>query len=279
MSYDENSYLDTIEKVSKTDINISAITLVPDIFYQAVPARGTGSSTIIDDDLILTNNHMVDGAEKIDVTLWNNHVLEVTIVGSSAIHDIAVVKVARKYLQSAQLGDSDNLRVGQRVLSIGSPFSLAIGPSVTSAVVIVVNRTIELEHGPIENHIQTDASINPRNSGCLLIDLTGKVVAIQTVIISYAQGIGFAILINSAKNCTDDILTHGTTKKAWPGIVGLSITLHITSGVLLTKVDKGIPAEAADMEDSNIILQIETVELLRIEDSIVQGHKRKLESG
>jgi S1-C subfamily serine protease len=277
--------LDTIEKVSKSVVNISTIKLVHNIFYQAVPVSGMGSGTIIDTDgLILTNNHVVGGAEKITVTLWNNQVLEGTIAGSCAIHDIAVVKVNEKDLQSAQLGDSDKLRVGQRVYAIGNPFGLAGGPSVTSGVVSAINRTIESERGLIENLVQTDASINPGNSGGPLVDMAGQVVAINTAIIPYAQGIGFAIPINSAKSCTNDIVTQGATKRPWLGIVGLSITqeiaryynLPVDHGVLVTKVADGSPAETADMTDGDIILQIGNVELRRIEDLVAQVHKRKV---
>ena len=121
-----------IEKVSKSVVNISTIKLVHNIFYQAVPLAGVGSGTIIDAiGLILTNNHVVGGAEKINVTFWNNEVLEGKIEGSCAVHDIAVVRVKAKNLQAAELGDSDKLRVGQRVYAIGNPFGLAGGPSVS----------------------------------------------------------------------------------------------------------------------------------------------------
>ena len=144
---------------------------------------------------------MVGGAQKINVTLSTNEVLEGTIVGSCAIHDVAVVKVKGKgrKLQAAELGDSDKIRVGQRVYAIGNPFGLAGGPSVTSGVISAINRTIESESGWIENLVQTDASINPGNSGGPLVDVAGKVIAINTAIIPYAQGIGFAIPVNSAK--------------------------------------------------------------------------------
>jgi serine protease Do len=285
LSTDENAVLDIIEKVSKSVVNISTIKLVHNIFYQAVPVGGMGSGTIIDPDgLILTNNHVVGGAEKINVTLWNNQVLEGTIAGSCAIHDIAVVKVIGKNLPSALLGDSDKLRVGQRVYAIGNPFGLAGGPSVTSGVVSAVNRTIQSERGLIEDLVQTDASINPGNSGGPLVDMAGKVVAINTAIIPYAQGIGFAIPINSAKSCTDDVLNEGAAKKPWLGIVGLSITQEIARyynlptdhGILVTKVADGSPAEAADMADGDIILQIGNVELRKIEDLVAQVRKRKV---
>ena len=119
MSYDENAFLDTIEKVTKSVVNISAIKLVHNIFYQAVPVGGMGSGTIIDPKgLILTNNHVVGGAQKINVTLGSNEMLEGTIVGSCAIHDIAVVKINgnKRNLQAAQLGDSDKIRSGAKGL-------------------------------------------------------------------------------------------------------------------------------------------------------------------
>lgn len=152
---DEKEVLDIIEKVSKSVVNISTMRLVHNLFYQAVPVAGMGSGTIIDakKGFILTNNHVIGGAQRISVTLWNNDVLEGTIVGSSNVHDIAVIKVdgSDKNLQAAELGDSDKLRVGQRVYAIGNPFGLAGGPSVTSGVVSAINRTIETQRGLIEN--------------------------------------------------------------------------------------------------------------------------------
>ena len=285
MAYDENAVLDTIEKVSKSVVNISTIKLVHNIFYQAVPVGGTGSGTIIDKNgLILTNNHVVGGAEKIDVTLWNNQIVEGTIAGSCAIHDLAVVKVEAEDVQPAQLGDSDKLRVGQRVYAIGNPFGLTGGPSVTSGVLSAINRTIESERGLIENLVQTDASINPVNSGGPLIDMDGKVVAINTAIIPYAQGIGFAIPINSARSCSDDIITQGATKQPWLGIIGLSLTQEIARyyglpadhGVIVTKVAESSPAKAVGLVDGDIILKIDNVDLRRIEDLVAEIHERKI---
>lgn len=283
-SYDEKNVLDIIEKVSKSVVNISTIKLVHNMFYQAVPVAGIGSGTIIDaKGLILTNNHVVGGTEKIGVTLWNNEVLEGTIVGSCAVHDIAVVKVKDKNFQAAELGDSDKLKVGQRVYAIGNPFGLAGGPSVTSGVISAINRTIESQRGLIENLVQTDAAINPGNSGGPLVDLEGKVIAINTAIIPFAQGIGFAIPINSAKTCTNGMITEGIVKRPWLGVIGLSITgelaryygLPVDRGVLVTKVAEGSPAEDAGMADGDIILEIDNVETRRIEDLVREIHNRK----
>jgi S1-C subfamily serine protease len=284
-SKDENAVLDVIEKVSKSVVNISAVKLVNNIFYQAVPVGGMGSGTIIDHEgLILTNNHVVGGAEKITVTLWNNQVVEGTIAGSCSVHDLAVIKVKANDLPAATLGDSDKLRMGQRVYAIGNPFGLAGGPSVTSGVVSAINRTIESDRGLIENLVQTDAAINPGNSGGPLVDLEGNVIAISTAIIPFAQGIGFAIPINSAKICTNGIINEGIAKRPWLGIVGLSLTpeiaryydLPVKYGVLVTKVAEGSPAQNAQMQTGDIILEVDNREITRIEDLVAEIHKRKI---
>jgi serine protease Do len=284
-SHDEKKVLDIIEQVSKSVVNISTIKLLRNLFYQAVPVSGMGSGTIIDQKgLILTNNHVVGGAETINVTLWNNEVLEGTIVGSCAVHDIAVVKVNRENLQAAELGDSDKLRVGQSVYAIGNPFGLAGGPTVTSGVISAINRTIESQRGLLENLVQTDAAINPGNSGGPLVDLEGKVIAISTAIIPFAQGIGFAIPINGAKTCTNGIVNEGIARRPWLGIIGLSITdeiaryygLPVNHGVLVTKVARGSPAQDAEMADGDIILEIDNLETRRIEDLVKEIHTRKV---
>jgi S1-C subfamily serine protease len=282
---DENKILDIIEKATKSVVNLSTVKLVHNIFYQAVPIAGMGSGTIIDPSgLILTSNHIVGGAEKISVTLWNNQVIEGTITGLCAVHDIAVIKINAKNLQAAELGDSDKLRVGQRVYAIGNPFGLTGGPSVTSGVISALNRTIESERGLIENLVQTDASINPGNSGGPLVDLDGKVIAISTAIIPFAQGIGFAIPINSAKTCTNDMLTGGVSRRPWLGVIGLSITkeisryynLPVDHGVLVTNVAESSPADEAEMADGDIILELDNVETSRIEDLVNEIQKRKV---
>jgi S1-C subfamily serine protease len=286
-NYDEKAVLDIIEKVTKSVVNISTVRLVHNLFYQAVPVSGMGSGTIFDaaQGLILTNNHVVGGAQKINVTLWNSQVIEGTIVGSCVARDIAVVKVRGKELQSAEFGDSDKLRVGQRVYAIGNPFGLSGGPSVTSGVISALNRTIESDRGLIENLVQTDASINPGNSGGPLVDLEGKIMAISTAIIPFAQGIGFAIPINSAKTCATDILTEGTTSmRPWLGVVGLTLTeqiaryygLPVGYGVIVTKVAEGSPAQQAGLTDGDIILEIDNVETRSIEDLVREIRRRRV---
>jgi serine protease Do len=283
-SFDEKAVLDILEKVSKSVVNISTLKLVSRLFYQAIPVEGMGSGTIIDSKgQILTNNHVVGGAEKISVTLWNGDVLEGTIVGACAVHDTAIIKVKRQGLPAAELGDSEKLRVGQRVYAIGNPFGLTGEPTVTSGVISATKRTIESQRGLIENLVQTDAAINPGNSGGPLVDLEGRVVAVNTAIIPYAQGIGFAIPINTAKQCTSDMIREGVVARPWLGIVGLSLNLEMSQyynlplehGVLVTKVVDGSPAQHAGMIMGDIILKIDEVNIETIEDLLNEIHKRK----
>lgn len=136
----------------------------------------------------------------------------------------------------------------------------------------------------MENLVQTDASINPGNSGGPLVDVEGQVIAINTAIIPYAQGIGFAIPINSAKTCTNDVVTKGVAERPWLGVVGLSLTLKIANyyglgvdhGVLITRIAEGSPAEAAEMAEGDIILEIDNVETRRIEDLATEINKRRI---
>ena len=284
-SFDEKTVLDMLEKVSKSVVNISTIKFVRNMFYQAAPIKGMGSGTIIDPNgQILTNNHVVGGAHKIAVTLWNGEILEGTTIGSCAVHDTAVVRVGKEGLIPADLGDSDKLRVGQRVYAIGNPFGLAGGPTVTSGVISATSRTIESQAGLVENLVQTDAPINPGNSGGPLVDLEGKVVAINTAIIPYAQGIGFAIPINSAKKCTSEMIQEGIAVRPWLGIIGLGLTeevanyynLPLDRGVLITKVTDGSPAQKAGIITGDIILQIDGADIATIEDLLTQIHQKKI---
>ncbi len=284
VSNDESKVLDVLERVSKSVVNISTVKLVQDIFYRVFPVKGMGSGTIIDGDgHIITNNHVVQEAKRVAVTLWNGEVLEGRLLGTCAIHDIAVVKIDKKGLVYAELGDSDKLRIGQRVYAIGNPFGLAGGPTVTSGVISALNRTIESQNELLENLVQTDAAINPGNSGGPLVDTNGRVVAINTAIIPFAHGIGFAIPINSAKKCAYDIIAKGAHMKPWLGIIGLTLTKEISDyygiplaeGVLVTRVVVGSPADEAGITPGDIILAMDNVPITRIEKLLSEIHKRE----
>jgi len=283
-NYDEASVLEVLDKVSRSVVNVSTIKLLHHIFYRAVPVKGMGSGTIIDPEgQILTNNHVVAGAKKIGVTLADGRVLEGRVVGTCSTHDVAIIKVKEKKLPAAELGDSDKLRVGQRVFAIGNPFGLAGGPTVTAGVISALNRSIESKRGMIENLVQTDAAINPGNSGGPLVDMQGRVVAINTAIIPFAHGIGFAIPINSAKKCTNEIIAHGSMIRPWLGVSGLTVTrqvagyygLPIDRGVLVTRVIPGSPADNAGIVPGDIALQFGGKTTNNIKELVEEIQKRK----
>jgi len=285
MAFDESSVLEVVEKVTRSVVNINTVRLLHDFYYQVVPVQGMGSGVIIDPKgFIITNNHVIEGAEKIQVTQASGEVLSGKFVGACVSDDIAIIKVNGEKLPTAELGDSDELRVGQTVFAIGNPFGLAGGPTVTKGVISAVKRSIRSERGLIENLVQTDASINPGNSGGPLVDVHGKVVAINTAIVPFAQGIGFAIPVNSAKRCSTEIITHGRVIRPWLGVSGLSLTPEIASyynlpvekGALITEVMSDSPAEKAEMQRGDIIIGFGEKAVNNIEDLVREIQKRKI---
>lgn len=285
MSIDESAMLEVVEKVTKSVVNINTVRLLHDYFYQVHPVQGMGSGVIIDPKgYVITNHHVVAGAEKIDVAMASGEVLSGKLVGTCASEDVAVVKVNGDKLPTAELGDSDQLRVGQTVFAIGNPFGLAGGPSVTKGVISAVKRSIRSERGLIENLVQTDASINPGNSGGPLVDVQGRVVAINEAIVPFAQGIGFAIPVNSVKKCATDIITHGRVLRPWLGVSGLSITPEIASyyslpvqrGALIADVMTGSPADKAEMRRGDIIIGFGDKAINSVDELVKEVQKRKI---
>ncbi len=285
MPYDEAAVLDVVAKVSQSVVNINTVRLLQDVFYRVVPIKGMGSGTIIDSKgYVLTNNHVIEGAEKIEVTLTSGEVLAGKLAGVCATSDIAVIKVESTGIPAADLGDSDKLKVGQRVFAIGNPFGLAGGPSVTAGVISAVNRSIRSERGVFEGLVQTDAAINPGNSGGPLVDVQGRVVAISTAIIPFAQGIGFAIPINSARMCSEEIVLHGKVVRPWVGVSGLSVTreiadyysLAVDSGVLVAEVVPRGPAQGAGMDKGDVIVGLDDSRIRSVEELQKEVKKRKI---
>jgi len=285
VSLDESAVLEVVEKVTQSVVNINTVRLLQDFFYQVHPIQGMGSGVLIDPKgYVITNNHVIAGAEKIDVSLASGDVLSGKLVGACVSEDVGVIKVSGDKLPTAELGDSDQLRVGQTVFAIGNPFGLAGGPTVTKGVISAVKRSIRSERGLIENLVQTDASINPGNSGGPLVDVHGRVVAINTAIVPFAQGIGFAIPVNSVKRCATDIITHGRVMRPWLGVSGLSVTPEIASyynlpverGALIAEVMPGSPAEKAEMRRGDIIIGFGDKAVDSIDDLVREIQKKKI---
>ncbi|MEM3955317.1 MAG: trypsin-like peptidase domain-containing protein [Candidatus Bathyarchaeia archaeon] len=271
----EDKIVEMLGEVSKSVVNINTLRVFQDFFYQIVPVEGIGSGFIFDErGYILTNYHVVEGAERIAVTLTDGRVFNARFIGGYKGLDIAVLKIDADNLVAAKLGDSDKIRVGQRVFAIGNPFGLAGGPTVTSGIVSAVKRTIYSDKGIFRDLIQTDAAINPGNSGGPLVNVDGEVVGINTAIIPFAHGIGFAIPINAAKEVAKEIMLHGFYAKPWLGIAGVSLNrqialqydLPVEHGILVVNVVSGSPADKAGIVRGDIILEFDGKRVDRIED-------------
>jgi serine protease Do len=255
-----------VAKARPAVVNIATRQMTYDALLRAVPAQGLGSGAIFDArGYILTNNHVVQGAQQIRVTLPDGRTFPGKLIGADPITDLAVVKIEARDLPVAQLGDSSKLEIGETVIAIGNPLGLEGGPTVTVGVVSALARSIEDPGGPtLHDLIQTDAAINPGNSGGPLIRLTGEVIGVNTAIIQGAQGIGFAISINSAKPIVQELLAHGRIVRPVIGIVPVSVTpqiaaayeLPVDRGVLVARLDPRGPAAKAGMRQGDIIVSV-----------------------
>lgn len=269
----EDLIVNAVGKVSKSVVNIASVRMVQDQLFRVFPIEGVGSGIVIDGKgYILTNNHVVDEAHKLKVTLTDGNVFSGIVVGTDKVTDLAVVKLdSKEALSVAQLGNSDELKIGQIVIAIGNPFGLAGGPTVTAGIVSALNRNLQFENGILEL-IQTDAAINPGNSGGPLINTKGEVIGINTAKMPYAQGIGFAVPIKVAKAITSDLIENGqVTNGPWVGIVAIKITrqlaqyyrLPTTEGALIAQVEPYSPADNAGLRKGDII---EAIDGKRIHD-------------
>jgi len=246
--------VNAVEKVSKSVVNIASVRTVHD---QLFPVEGVGSGVIIDERChVLTNNHVVDEASRLKITLTDGRIFTGKVVGTDETTDLAVIKLdSTETLPFAALGNSDDLKIGQIVIAIGNPFGLSGGPTVTAGIVSSLNRKIQFEKGVLEL-IQTDAAINPGNSGGPLINTKGEVIAINTAKMPYAHGIGFAVPINIAKTVMTELIQNGRViNRPWIGISYVRITrqlaqyyrLPTTEGVLIVQVESQSPADDAGL--------------------------------
>ncbi len=221
-----------------------------------------GSGFIIDKNgFVVTNNHVIQDADQIKIKLGGDTEYDAEVVGRDANTDLALLKIKTgKDLPFLKLGDSDELKIGQWVVAIGSPFGLE--RTVTAGIVSAKGRVIG--SGPYDNFIQTDASINPGNSGGPLINMQGEVVGINTAIIAAGHGIGFAIPINLSKKIIAQLKSEGEVTRGWLGVAIQDLTgemaeyygLKDRKGVLVADVFKGDPADEAGIQSKDIILTV-----------------------
>jgi serine protease Do len=288
-----DSFADLAEKLSPSVVNISTTTVIEDksrqmpSFPPGSPfeeffkqfdqpggkkrkAQSLGSGFIIDETgYVITNNHVIDNAEKIMVILYDDTSFEATVVGKDPKTDVALLKIDPKKtkLTAVKFGDSNNLRVGDWVMAIGNPFGF--GGTVTAGIVSARGRNLS---GSYDDYIQTDASINRGNSGGPLFDMKGNVVGINTAIFSQSGGsvgIGFAVSSNLAKQVTDQLKQYGRTKRGWLGVLIQEITQEIADslgmksakGALVSSATEGGPAEKAGVKTGDVILKFNDIEI------------------
>ena len=234
-------------------------------------AKGSGSGVIIrPDGYIVTNNHVVDGASKIQVTLNNNQQYDATVVGTDPATDVAIIKVDANNLPTIPMGDSDKLRLGEWVLAIGSPLGVQLRSTITAGIVSAKGRSMPDGSGEfkIESFIQTDAAVNPGNSGGALVNKKGELVGINTAIVSQTgsySGYSFAVPVNIVKRVVDDLIDYGSVKRAMLGIsmgtvdkkIADEMKLSSVSGVYIYEVSKGSAAEKAGLRKDDVIIAID----------------------
>lgn len=268
MSQFQEAYIQAVAKAGASTVNIGRAGGPWGPRGRGWWRRGFGSGVVYDaQGHILTNSHVVGEADEILVTLADGRVLPGTVVGADDETDIALLKVEAADLAPAEFGDSDALRVGQPVLAIGNPLGLSGGPTVTSGVVSSLRRNLRRDWLPFVGGlgvIQTDAAVNPGSSGGPLVDLEGRVIAITTAQMPWAEGMGFAIPINAAKEVADQLLAHGRVPRPYLGIAGYDMNRQIahqyglprTPGVFVTEVKPDTPAAEAGVRVGDVLVAL-----------------------
>lgn len=260
LDIEERRIVEVYEKVAPSVVTITTRVLRRNFFFEVVPEEGSGSGFVLDrDGHILTNFHVISGAERIEVIFGEDTVFPAQVVGLDPRNDLAVLRVnaPEELLQPVELGTSANLQVGQRAIAIGNPFG-QFGRTMTSGVISALGRTLEGQDGrTITGIIQTDAAINTGNSGGPLLDSSGRVIGVNTAIFSPTganAGVGFAVPVDTVRRVLPDLLTLGRYRHPWLGIryayaitPGLAdmLDLPVNQGLLLVQVFDGSPLAQA----------------------------------
>ncbi|MEA2102518.1 MAG: DegQ family serine endoprotease [Thermodesulfobacteriota bacterium] len=246
-------------------------------FFRETPhkrvQRALGSGVIVTEDgFIITNNHVVGGADKVEVRLSDERVFLAKIIGADPKSDIALIKINADNLPAISIGDSSNLRTGSFVLAVGNPFGLS--QTVTMGIISATGRS-GLGITDYENFIQTDAAINPGNSGGALVNIKGELIGINTAILSGSGGnvgIGFAIPVNLTMHIKQSLIEHGKIIRGWVGVsvqemtpkIATAMGLESNKGALVAKVAKDSPAQKAGIRQGDIILRIDNKEIKNV---------------
>jgi S1-C subfamily serine protease len=245
-------------------VQIVTETLSTGMFNQPVPSRGVGTGTILDQEgHILTNNHVVAGAQNIMVILSNGQSFPAELVGGDPATDTAVIRIDADGLQPAVLGSSSQLRVGEDVIAVGHALGLSGGPTVTKGVISALGRSIATDpQTTIVDLIQTDTAINPGNSGGPLVNSSGEVIGMNTAIISGSEGIGFAINIDDARLVAAQLIEQGFVNRGFLGISPVNLSPNLanlvgapaTEGALVAQVVPNSAADEGELQEEDVIV-------------------------
>ncbi len=253
--------IDAVEKTKNAVVRI-------DVFKRdksnVLRPAGSGSGFIFSSDgLVFTNSHVVDGAEKIMVSLLNENEIEGFLIGKDPDTDLAILKIYSEGYSVAKLGDAQQLQIGQFVIAIGNPYGYQ--HTVTTGVVSALGRTLQTQSGRlVDNVIQSDAALNPGNSGGPMITMEGEVIGVNTAIIQGAQGLSFSVDINTAKEIAQQLLKDGKVFKAYLGLMLQEVTinpkvkqhhnLRNKKGLFITKIEANSPASRSQLQEGDIII-------------------------
>ncbi|MBI3116488.1 MAG: trypsin-like peptidase domain-containing protein [Thaumarchaeota archaeon] len=274
----EDQITEAVAKLEESVVSIDSTRLARDYRFGVVPLEGQASGVIIDEKgYIVTNNHVIDDAARVQVTLKDGRTFMGEVVGTDSATDVALIRVDANNLPAAKLGDSEKLKVGQIVLAIGNALGLPGAPTVSMGVISALGRPLPGTDFVLEGLIQTDASINPGNSGGPLADLNANVIGINTAMIPFAQGVGFAIPAHTVKRIIEQILENGRVVRPWLGISGVDMNpaiarrynLPLESGVLLVEIGRESPAYEAGLRVGDILVQLGDQEVKDMKDLVL----------
>lgn len=290
LTLDEEVNIKIYQEMSSGVVNITTTTISYDFFFNPIPESGTGSGSVLDKKgHILTNYHVVENARKLEVTLFDGSKWEAKLIGADPSNDLAVIKIKapQEKLKPIPFGDSSNLKVGQKAIAIGNPFGLE--RTLTVGIVSSLGRTLRAVNGRLmRGIIQTDAAVNPGNSGGPLLDSSGKMIGITTAIFSPVGaniGIGFAIPVNTAKKIVPQLIDKGRVSRPWLGITGQDINADManllklpSAGILVAKVEKGSPADKAGIRGGKDYVMIGNLRIIIGGDMIVAINGRAIKN-
>ena len=288
---DEENNISVYRQAGPGVVNIISVVIQRDFFLNPIPREGAGSGSIINaEGHILTNHHVIKDSTKLEVTLSDGSKWPAKFVGSDPDNDLAVIKISapEEKLTVIPLGNSSNLRVGQKALAIGNPFGL--GQTLTTGIISSLGRSIRSEAGVmIQDVIQTDAAINPGNSGGPLLDSTGKIIGINSAIISptgASVGIGFAVPVNTAKRIIPELIKKGYVVYPWIGATVFPLipefaqflSLKVERGAMIVEAVRGGPAERAGLWGVDRQVQVGNMMLPVGGDVVVEFKTKAVES-